>query len=211
MHTRHHPAPPRRPPACSRTGKWVSSRSSSRRLRRLRIAFLTLVLGVASASGAVAGELERRIDASLALCAAADQLAPAERPPVLARGLDLADAALALDHRSARAHFAVVYNLGKATSLDGIGFDTFRSVYRLQREVDVTLALAPDDADALTAKGALLMRLPRWLGGDRSEAKRWLRRALVVDPQNVTARAYLDELEGQRGFVAPAADTTTTR
>ena len=211
MHTRHHPAPPRRPPACSRTGEWVSPRSSPRRARRLRIAFLTLVLGVTSANGAGAGELEWRVDESLALCAAADQLAPAARLPMLARGLDLADAALALDERSARAHFAVVCNLGKATGLGGVGFGTFRSVYRLQREVEVTLALAPNDVDALIAKGALLMRLPRWLGGNRGEAQRWLRRALVVDPQNATAHAYLDEIEGQRGFVAPAADTTTTR
>jgi tetratricopeptide (TPR) repeat protein len=170
------------------------------------------VLVVTSVAAADAGELERRIDESLALCAAADELAPEARRPVLARGLALADAALALDERSARAHFAVVCNLGKSTSLGGVGFGTFRNVYRLQREIDVTLALAPDDPEALTAKGALLMRLPAWLGGDRDEAVRWLRRALAVDPHNQTARAYLDEVEGRGGFVAPAAaDTTTAR
>jgi hypothetical protein len=168
-----------------------------------------LALGLTIASNAVADELERRIDDSLALCTAADQLAPEARLPVLARGLDLADAALALDDRSARAHFAVVCNLGKATGLGSVGFGTFRAVYRLQREVDITLALAPNDADALAAKGALLVRLPRWLGGDRREAVQWLRRAVAIDPRNATARAYLDELERQQGYVSSATDTTT--
>lgn len=172
---------------------------------------LASIVAVTRVTGADASELERRIAESLALCAAADELAPDERLPVLARGLHVADAAIALDERSARAHFAVICNLGKATELGGIGFGTLGAVYRLQREVDVTLTLAPDDAEALAAKGVLLMRLPRWLGGDRTEGVRWLRRALAVDPRNATARAYLDEIEGQPGFLAPAADTTTTR
>jgi hypothetical protein len=34
---------------------------------------------------------------------------------------------------------------------------------------------------------------------------------LAVDPQNATARAYLEEIETRPGFVAPAADTAITR
>jgi hypothetical protein len=130
---------------------------------------------------------------------------------VLARGLALADAALALDERSARAHFAVVCNLGKATELGGISFGTLRAVYRLRREVDITLTLAPTDPNALAAKGALLIRLPRWLGGDRIAAEHWLQRALAIDPRNAAARAYLDEIGSPPGFVAPASDTAPTR
>ena len=151
-----------------------------------------------------AGDLERRIDESLALCAAADRVAPDERLVLLARGLDLADAAVALAADSPRAHFAVVCNLGKATALASPGFGTFGAVRRLRREIDLTLALAPDDADALAAKGAFLIRIPRWLGGDRREAEIWLRRALAVDPLHTTARAYLDELVPAPPFMAPA-------
>jgi hypothetical protein len=75
----------------------------------------------------------------------------------------------------------------------------------------VTLALAPNDAEALAAKGALLIRLPRWLGGDRREAELWLRRALAVDPANATARTYLDEIGiAAPPFVSPATSTTIT-
>ncbi len=145
------------------------------------------------------------LDESLTLCATADRLPADARMPILARGLALADAALALDDRSARAHFAVVCNLGKATALSGTGFGSLAAVYRLRREIDATLALAPNHAEALAAKGALLVRLPRWLGGDRREAEVWLRRALAIDPSNGTARAYLDELTPAPGFLAPAA------
>lgn len=175
------------------------------RLRHAVGARLVLLALIALVTPAAASELDDRIDESLALCSAADERAPAERLPILARGLDLADAALALDDRSARAHFAVVCNLGKATALAGTGFGSLGAVYRLRREIDVTLTLAPNDAEALAAKGALLVRLPRWLGGDQREGEHWLRRALAVDPSNGTARAYLDELAPAPAFVAPAA------
>jgi hypothetical protein len=166
---------------------------------------LALLASIAGATGATAGELARRIDDALALCAAADGLPPDQRRPVLARGLELADAAVELDDRSARAHFAVVCNLGKATALASPGFGTLGAVRRLRREIDVTIALAPNDAEALAAKGAFLLKIPRWLGGDRQEAELWLRRALAVDPLNDTARAHLEELAPAPAFVAPAA------
>lgn len=155
----------------------------------------------------VADTVETRAADAIALCAAADTLPPEARLPVLARGLALAESAVALDERSARAHYAVVCNLGKATGLGGVGLGTWQAVRRLGREIDVVLALAPDDPEALAAKGALLVKLPRWLGGDPAEARRWLRRALAVDPTNATARAYLDELGAGVPHVAPASDT----
>ncbi len=163
-------------------------------------------------SGAVVtggDDLGRLVSDSLALCTAADALPPEQRLPILAHGLALAESAVALDEQSARAHFAVVCSLGKATGLGGVGLGTWRAVRRLRREIDVTLALAPDDPDALAAKGALLIKLPRWLGGDPQEAQRWLRRALAVDPSNATARAYLTDTGDTTGFVTPAIDTVT--
>ena len=211
MDTHRDPAPPRRPPACPRASADVEQRSSHDRRRRAIATLLAIVPLITAAAVAHAGEIERRIDESLAFCAAADQLSPEQRVPVLARGLALADDAVALDERSVRAHFAVVCNLGKATSLGRVGFGTFGAVYRLRREVEITLTLAPNDPEALAAKGALLARLPRWLGGDRIAAEHWLQRALAVDPQNATARAYLDEIGSRPSCIAPAADTVITR
>jgi hypothetical protein len=175
--------------------------------------FTALALSVATftlafAIDAEAQTVERHVLDALALCAAADRVSPETRLPMLARGLDLAETAVALDDRSAEAHFAVVCNLGKATSLAGVGLGTYGAVNRLREEIDITLALAPNHAEALAAKGALLIKLPRWLGGDRREAELWLRRAVTVDPSNATARAYLDELGVAPPFVAPASDTT---
>jgi hypothetical protein len=193
MDPRRHPAPPERHAACLDADAVAGPRGRAGLVAMLAASLLAVT--------AAAGEFDPRIDESLALCAAADQLPADERVPVLARGLALADAALADDDRSARAHFAVVCNLGKATGLATVGFSTIRAVYRLQREIDATLALTPDDPEALAAKGALLVKLPRWLGGDRHEAEQWLRRALAIDPQNATARAYLDEIVPERGVI----------
>jgi len=180
-----------------------------RRIPGAALLALVIVIGVATIVDAQTAE--RHVDDALALCAAADRVSPEARLPMLARGLDLAETAVVLDDRSADAHFAIVCNLGKATSLGGVGLGTFGAVYRLRQELDVTLALAPNHAEALAAKGALLIKLPRWLGGDRREAELWLRRALAVDPSNATARAYLDELGVVPPFVAPASDTTLVR
>ncbi|MCC6849086.1 MAG: hypothetical protein IT294_11355 [Deltaproteobacteria bacterium] len=173
---------------------------------------MALLTVVATASAAAAQGLderaaaaERRADDAIALCATADDLPPDARLPVLARGLVIAESAVELSEHSARAHYAIVCNLGKAIGLSGVGLGTWRAVSRLRREIEATLALAPDDPEALAAKGALLVKLPRWLGGDRGEAERWLRRALAMDPTNATARAYLEQL-GAGPHVAPAAD-----
>lgn len=176
----------------------------------LPIAF-AVAFTIAFAIDAHAQTAERNIQDALALCAAADRVSPDTRLPMLARGLDLAEAAVALDDRSAEAHFAIVCNLGKATSLARVGLGTFGAVDRLRQEIDVTLALAPNHAEALAAKGALLIKLPRWLGGDRDEAEVWLRRALKADPSNATARTYLEELGLAPSFVAPASDIAVTR
>lgn len=175
--------------------------------RSLLAPAMVMAMMLATSARASDFDVTPAIDESLALCTAADGLAPEQRSAVLARGLALADAAVAADTQSARAHFAVVCNLGKATGLGGVGFGTLRAVYRLRREIDVTLALAPTDPDALAAKGALLVRLPRVLGGDLAEGEQWLRRALAVDPENGTARAYLEEVMSRRGFVSPATAT----
>lgn len=128
---------------------------------------------------------------ALVLCNRADGLSGDEREEALARGMELAERAVAADARDGLAHFATVCNLGRQMQSGGMGFGQLLKLRRLRRELDTTLEIAPNDADALVAKGALLLRLPRLLGGDRAEAEKLLLRALAAEPDNGTARCYL--------------------
>lgn len=130
--------------------------------------------------------------AALAHCDAIDELAEAERDAALERGLAMAEAAVAADQHDARAHFALFCHLGKRMERAGISLRQLTDLRRLRRELDITLAMVPGDPDALIAKGALLLKLPRLLGGDSDEAEALLRQALVAEPDNDTARCYLE-------------------
>ena len=137
--------------------------------------------------------------AALAHCDAIDEMVDGEREAALDRGLALAEAAVAADGGDARAHFALFCHLGKRMERAGISLRQITDLRRLKRELDLTLALAPGDPDALIAKGALLLKLPRLLGGDSDEAESLLRQALVVEPDNDTARCYLDAARAAQG------------
>ena len=104
-------------------------------------------------------------------------------------------AAIQADPSSALAHFAAFCNRGKRLQMAGFSFGAFGEVRRLRREIDRALVLAPDWPEALAGKGALLVALPRLLGGDVEEGERLLKRALTLDPTNVEARIILQELE----------------
>jgi len=136
---------------------------------------------------------------SLALCGRADNVTGDERTQALARGMALAEEAVAADPKDALAHFATVCNLGKQMEDSGLGLGQLLSLRRLRREMDTTLELAPNDSDALVAKGAFLLRLPRWFGGDPAQAEQLLRRALAAEPGNDTARCYLGKALQKRG------------
>src|SRR5439155_974406 len=109
-----------------------------------------------------------RANQALAVCLAA-AASPEERRANLARGLALAEEAVAADERDAKAHFAVFCNLGNDVKLRGVAVTSLFAVRRLRREIDRTLELAPDYADALVGKGEFLCELPRLLGGDAAE------------------------------------------
>lgn len=142
--------------------------------------------------------------AALALCDALDGMAEADRGAALERGLAMAEAAVAADAGDARGHFALVCHLGKRMERAGLSWRQITDLRRLRRELDRTLDLAPGDADALLAKGALLLKLPRLLGGDAGEAETLLRQALLAEPDNAAARCYLAEAQRTRGVaVAP--------
>jgi hypothetical protein len=166
--------------------------------RAVALAALVLLSAIGTATAVPVGSSTAR--ESLTLCEQAEGLtAGAERDQLLVRGMALADAAVAADPRDALAHFATVCNLGNQMETAGIGFGQLVRLPRLRRELDLTLELAPDDADAMVAKGALLLHLPRLLGGDVPAAEGLLRHALAVEPDNHTASCYLAQVLIARG------------
>jgi hypothetical protein len=148
-----------------------------------------------------------RVTEAVALCQQADAAPAAEKRALLERGLAAAEAAVAADERDAGAHFAVFCNLGKRMRLDGAGLASLVALRRLRREVDRTLELQPDHADALVGKAALLYYTPRLLGGDPVESERLLRTALDVAPGYVAARLALARMLDARGARAEARAT----
>ncbi|MGH7785996.1 MAG: tetratricopeptide repeat protein, partial [Candidatus Binatia bacterium] len=89
--------------------------------------------------------------------------------------------------------------VGKQMEQAGVGLGQLFALRRLRAALDTALELAPHDADVLAAKGAMLLRLPRLLGGDVEEAERLLRAAVEADPTNNEARCYLSRALAARG------------
>jgi hypothetical protein len=115
------------------------------------------------------------------------------------RGRELAERAVALDDRSADAHFALFCNRGEAMRLDGESIRDVVGLRSLLRELDRTIELQPDHAGALSAKGTFLVRLPRLLGGDVDRGEAMLHRVITLDPTAVTARISLARVCEYRG------------
>ena len=130
---------------------------------------------------------------ALDLCERAERVDDVDREALLDRGVDLADGAVAADASDALARFALFCNLGRRVKASGLRLAAPWDVFRALRALDAALDLAPDDPDVLTAKGAILVELPRVLGGDVDAGAQWLRRALARDPHHAVARWYLAE------------------
>jgi hypothetical protein len=115
------------------------------------------------------------------------------------RGQALAERAVALDDNNAEAHFALFCNLGELMRLDGENLSQVFLLHRLMAEVDRTLELNPNHVDAMAAKGTLLVRLPRLLGGDSARGEAMLRQVIMRDPNAVTSRLALANVCEARG------------
>src|SRR5437667_439441 len=170
----------------------------SQPLKRAAAAAAVALLALARGARAADPPGSPRANQALAVCLA-DAATPAERRANLARGLALAEEAVAADERDPKAHFAVFCNLGNDLKLRGVALQSLFAVRHLRREIDRTLELAPDYADALVGKGELLLGLPRLLGGDAAEGERLLRAALRVDPDFVQAHLGLARALAARG------------
>src|SRR4029453_971339 len=84
-----------------------------------------LVLCAAVAHGGQPESGDPATSEALALCREADHVSDADRPAVLARGLERAEEAVRTDPRDAAAHFAVFCNLGKRLAMKRRGGGMF--------------------------------------------------------------------------------------
>jgi tetratricopeptide (TPR) repeat protein len=105
-------------------------------------------------------------------------------------GLDLATRAVAIDDKSANAHFAVFANNGRILMGEGVTANPL-NLLTVNRELDRVLELNPNHTDALAARGGMYRQLPRLLGGSLDKAEQYLSRAVELDPNAVGARIEL--------------------
>lgn len=150
-----------------------------------------------AANGTSASELAAR---SRAECETGRRLTDrAQRKQHFDTGQSLAEEAVETDERNADAHFALFCNLGELMRLDGESVSSVFALRRLMAEVDRTLELDPGHTDAMAAKGTLLVRLPRLLGGDARKGEEMLRQVIVQDPKAFSSRLTLAKTCEARG------------
>lgn len=106
------------------------------------------------------------------------------------QGLELANRAVALDDENADAHFAVFGNKGRLLLLEGVVANPV-SLLQVNGDLERALALNPNHADALAAKGGLYRQLPWALGGSLTLAESYLTKAISLNPEAVSARIEL--------------------
>ncbi len=107
-------------------------------------------------------------------------------------GLQLAERAVAADDTNASAHFALFANNGRVMLMEGQTPNPL-NLLAVNRELERTLELDPNYADALAARGGLYRQLPRLLGGSLGKAEADLTRAIALDADAVGARIELAE------------------
>ena len=117
-------------------------------------------------------------------------LADHTRLSVYEEALDLARRAVALDDNNANAHFAVFVSQGRILLLEGATVNPV-NLLKANKELDRTLQLDPDHADALASRGGLYRQLPWLLGGNLTKAESFLSRAIQLNPDAVGARIEL--------------------
>jgi len=135
-------------------------------------------------------------------CEAAEGVPAFQLAIALTAALDRAEEAVRVSPQDPVAHFAVFCSLAKRARLNSIGsglLAVLSDIRRAKRELDIALTLAPGYPGALAAKGAMLMELPWFLGGDRNEGERLLQRAVALDPADPEMRTMLTKtVQGPR-------------
>lgn len=140
-----------------------------------------------------------RVLESIELCTSAEELPEAERAVAVARGVKLAEAAVAARESDARAQFALFCNLARQAEMDGVSMGALAKVERMEAAIDRALELEPGYLDAMIGKGMLLIELPWMMGGDEDRGEEILREAIALDPTFTEARERLASFLEEEG------------
>jgi len=100
--------------------------------------------------------------------------------------------AVALIPSNADAHFVHFASAGRLAQMKGLATATLK-LMSLNAELDEVLRLDPDHANALAARGGMLVKLPRLLGGDAAKGVALLERAVSLDASAIGKRLELSE------------------
>ena len=174
--------------------------ASMRSSRSWRVLMALAWLGLATSARAADDSAPSLAASARAECDAGRRASDREaRKEHFERGEALAEHAVALDDNNADAHFALFCNLGELMRLDGESLSQAFQLRRLMAEVDRTLELNPNHVDAMAAKGTLLVRLPRLLGGDSARGEAMLRQVILRDPNAFSSRLALANVCEARG------------
>lgn len=103
-----------------------------------------------------------------------------------------ADRAVELMPESADARFVQFGADGRIAQLGGIAVAALQLV-KLNGQLDEVLRLDPNHANALAARGGMLMKLPRLFGGNTKKGVEYLERAVALDSTAVGKRLELAE------------------
>lgn len=125
------------------------------------------------------------------------------------QGRILGERAVAAEEGSADAHFALFCNLGELLRINGESFTSLLGLRRMMTELDRALEINPAHISALSAKGALLVRLPVLLGGDSEKGERLLQQVITQAPKAVNARLALAKIRCEHGHHQEAVTLAT--
>ncbi|MBY0280372.1 hypothetical protein K2Z84_33990 [Candidatus Binatia bacterium] len=103
-----------------------------------------------------------------------------------------ADRAVELMPNDADAHFVQFAAEGRIAQLGGIAVAALQLV-KLNKQLDEVLRLDPNHANALAARGGMLMKLPRIFGGNTTKGVEYLEKAVALDSTAIGKRLELAE------------------
>jgi len=163
---------------------------------------LLLAVRAAEADPAATSEARRLTEESIATYKRAEAQQQGSTQ-IYDEGIALAKRALALDPTLADAHYAIFLNLGGRSQRAGVA-SKFSNLSELKAELAKTLELDPKHAHGWEARGEMLLKLPRMLGGSTSDGEAALRRSRELAPDWPKPPLRLAELHASRGEVAEA-------
>jgi hypothetical protein len=103
-----------------------------------------------------------------------------------------ADRAVELQPNNADARFVQFAAEGRIAQMGGIAVAALQLV-KLNNQLDEVLRLDPNHANALAARGGMLMKLPRLFGGNTTKGVEYLEKAVALDSTAIGKRLELSE------------------